>query len=190
MRHLKAGKRLGISTSHRKAMMRNLVTSLLEHGEIRTTITRAKEMRRLTDKMIGLAKRNLATEGGDLHAKRQAMSFLKTKDAYKRLFEEYGSVFADRNGGYTRIYKLGTRLGDNAEMALIQLIGVNSEEVVKAAPKSEAIKEVQADLKSEKKVAKAAKESTKKETVAAEEVEAPAADTSAEEASEEKTKGE
>lgn len=179
MRHLKAGKRLGVSTSHRKAMMRNLVTSLLEHGQIRTTVTRAKEMRRYADKMIGLAKRSAAIDGGDLHAKRQALSFLKSKAAYQRLFEEYGSLFAERNGGYTRIYKLGNRLGDNAEMALIELIGVGSEEESTgkpAAPKAEAIKEVQADLKEEAREAAPAKESTKaeaaKEEAPAEEPEA------------------
>jgi large subunit ribosomal protein L17 len=117
MRHLKAGKRLGVTTSHRKAMMRNLVTALLEHGEIRTTVTRAKEMRKYFDKMIGLGKR------GDLHARRQAMAFVKSKTAVEKLFGEYGSVYGERNGGYTRIYRLGRRLGDNSQMVLIQMVG-------------------------------------------------------------------
>ncbi|OGG99393.1 MAG: 50S ribosomal protein L17 [Candidatus Lambdaproteobacteria bacterium RIFOXYD1_FULL_56_27] len=162
MRHLKAGKRLGVVTSHRKAMIRNLVTSLLEHGQIRTTVTRAKEMRRMTDRMIGLAKRNLATEGGDLHAKRQAMAFLNNKEAYHKLFDQYGELFKDRNGGYTRIYKLGNRLGDNAQVALIQLVGLEGEAVAKKAAKSETIKEVKGELQASQKEAAPKKASTKK----------------------------
>jgi len=159
MRHLKAGKRLGVTTSHRRALMRNIVTSLLEHGQIKTTITRAKEMRKLTDRMIGLAKRSAKVEGGDLHAKRQAMSFLKNKAAYHRLFGEYGELFKDRNGGYTRIYKLGNRLGDNAQMALIQLIGAGEEiEAVEAS--SETATEVASELQ-ETQVEAATQESTK-----------------------------
>ena len=139
MRHLKAGKRLGVTTSHRKAMMRNLVTSLLEHGEIKTTITRAKEMRKYFDKMIGLGKRN------DLHARRQALAFIKSKDVVKKLFDEYGSLYADRNGGYTRIFRIGRRLGDNAEMALIQMVDLKSE----AKPEGKGSKEKITELKEE-----------------------------------------
>jgi len=165
MRHLKAGKRLGVTSSHRKAMMRNLVTSLLEHGQIKTTVTRAKEMRKLADKMIGLAKRSEATEGGDLHAKRQVMSFLNNKESYRRLFEEWGPAFAQRQGGYTRIYKLGNRLGDNTQMALIQLIGFDkAEEVSVKAPKSEVREEVTEALKETQQEAPA-KASTKKAKV-------------------------
>ncbi|MBU3917179.1 50S ribosomal protein L17, partial [bacterium] len=80
MRHLNAGKRLGLTTSHRKALMRNLVTSLLEHGEIKTTVTRAKEMRKYFDKMIGLGKKN------NLHARRQALAFINSKEAIQKLF--------------------------------------------------------------------------------------------------------
>lgn len=162
MRHLKAGKRLGVVTSHRKAMIRNLVTSLLEHGQIRTTVTRAKEMRRATDRMIGLAKRNLTKEGGDLHAKRQAMAFLNNKEAYDKLFGEYGELFKDRNGGYTRIYKLGNRLGDNAQVALIQLVGLEGEAAAKKAAKSETIQEVKGELQASQKEAAPKKASTKK----------------------------
>ena len=143
MRHLKAGKRLGVTTSHRKAMMRNLVTALLEHGEIKTTITRAKEMRKYFDKMIGLGKKQ------DLHARRQALSFITSKEVVKKLFDEYGPLYENRNGGYTRIYKLGRRLGDNAQMALIQMVDLKEEETPakKAAP--EAISEIKSELQSE-----------------------------------------
>ena len=140
MRHLKAGKRLGVTTSHRKALMRNLVTALLEHGEIRTTITRAKEMRKYFDKMIGLGKKN------NLHARRQALSFVKSKDVVKKLFEEYGPLYENRNGGYTRIYRLARRLGDNSQMALIQMVGLDdSVEPVKETA-SETIEEVKEEL--------------------------------------------
>lgn len=127
MRHLKAGKRLGRTTAHRKALMRNLVTSLLKHGQIKTTVTKAKEMRKEFDKMITLAKR------GDLHARRQALAFVQEKNVVAKLFEEFGPLYQDRNGGYTRIYKTGNRLGDNAEMALIQMVDLNEEEAPKKA---------------------------------------------------------
>ncbi|PCI28423.1 MAG: 50S ribosomal protein L17 [SAR324 cluster bacterium] len=142
MRHLKAGKRLGVTTSHRKAMMRNLVTSLLEHGEIKTTITRAKEMRKYFDKMIILGKRNT------LHSRRQALAFVKTKEAMEKLFDEYGPLYQERNGGYTRIYKLGNRLGDNAQLALIQMVDLEN---VGSTPekKDETITAVKEDLKKE-----------------------------------------
>ena len=148
MRHLKAGKRLGVTTSHRKAMMRNLVTSLFEHGQIQTTITRAKEMRKEVDKMIGYGKK------GDLHSRRLALKFVKSKDAMAKLFDEYGPLYKDRNGGYTRILKLGNRLGDNALLALIQLVDVQNEGTNKEAKTTEesevsTIKEVKEELVSE-----------------------------------------
>ncbi len=143
MRHLKAGKRLGVTTSHRKAMMRNLVTSLLEHGEIKTTVTKAKEMRKYFDKMIGLGKRN------DLHAKRQAMSFIKSKEAYNKLFEEYGPLYADRNGGYTRIFRIGHRLGDNAQMALIQMVDLEDKAKAEVKESKEKIEEIKEELQEE-----------------------------------------
>lgn len=145
MRHLKAGKRLGVTTSHRKALMRNLVTSLLEHGEIKTTVTKAKEMRKYFDKMIGLGKKN------NLHARRQALGFVKSKAAIEKLFEEYGPLYEDRNGGYTRIYRIGNRLGDNAEMALIQMVGLSDKESKKEKVKAEkaTIEEVKEELKAE-----------------------------------------
>ncbi len=143
MRHLKAGKRLGVTTSHRKALMRNLVTALLEHGEIKTTITRAKEMRKHFDKMIGLGKRN------DLHAKRQALTFIKSKEAFRKLFEEYGPLYVDRNGGYTRIFRIGRRLGDNAQMALIQMVDLNEEVAGDTKESKESIAEIKEELQAE-----------------------------------------
>ncbi len=124
-------------------MMRNLVTALVEHGEIKTTITRAKEMRKYFDKMIGLGKKQ------DLHSRRQALAFVKSKEAIKKLFDEYGPLYEDRNGGYTRIFRLGQRLGDNAQMALIQMVDIKEGEkpVQKDAP--EAIEEIKSELKSE-----------------------------------------
>lgn len=117
MRHLKAGRRLGVTTAHRRAMMRNLVTSLVEHEQIKCTLARAKELRKPLDKMITLGKR------GDLHARRQALKFVKSKEAMAALFGELAERYKDRNGGYSRIIKLGARrLGDGAEMVIIQLI--------------------------------------------------------------------
>ncbi len=117
MRHLKAGRRLGVTTSHRRAMMRNLITSLIEHEQITCTVARAKELRKPLDKMITLGKR------GDLHARRQALKFIKSKEAMAALFGELAERYKDREGGYSRIIKLGTRrLGDGSHMVIIQLI--------------------------------------------------------------------
>ncbi len=162
MRHLKAGKRLGVTTSHRKAMMRNLVTSLLEHGEIKTTVTKAKEMRKYFDKMIGLGKRN------DLHARRQALSFIKSKEAYNKLFEEYGPLYADRNGGYTRIFRIGHRLGDNAQMALIQMVDIEDKVKAEVQESKEKIEEIKEELQVDStEAAKAGTEETDVEEVKA-----------------------
>ena len=118
MRHLKAGKRLGVTTAHRHAMMRNMVTSIIENGQITCTLARAKEVRKPLDKMIGLGKR------GTLHSRRQALRFVKSKEAMVQLFGDLAERYKDRNGGYCRIIKLGkNRLGDNSEMAIIQLLG-------------------------------------------------------------------
>ena len=117
MRHLKSGRRLGVTTSHRKAMMRNMATSLFENEQITSTTPKAKELRRYVDKMITLGKR------GDLHARRQALRFIKSKQAMKVLFDELPERYASRHGGYTRIIRLGTRkLGDASEMSLILLV--------------------------------------------------------------------
>ncbi len=109
-------RKLGRPTAHRKLMLRNLVTDLLREGRVMTTDTRAKEARKLAEKMITLGKK------GDLHGRRQAMAFLFDEDVVKKLFDEIAPNYADRNGGYTRILKLGPRRGDNAEMVFLDLV--------------------------------------------------------------------
>ncbi len=124
MRHRKSGRKLGRTSSHREAMFRNMITSLFEHERIVTTTPKAKEARRIADKMITLAKR------GDLHAKRQAMSYIRSKDVVAKLFDVIQLQFVDRNGGYTRIIQTGVRQGDAAAMAILELVGY--QEVVEA----------------------------------------------------------
>jgi large subunit ribosomal protein L17 len=117
MRHKKFGRALGRSSAHRSAMFRNMVTSLFEHERIVTTAEKAKEVRPIAEKMITLAKR------GDPHARRQALSFIRSKKVVAKLFDEIGGQFKDRNGGYTRIIRTGVRQGDAATMAIIELVG-------------------------------------------------------------------
>ena len=109
-------RKLGRNSSHRKAMLRNLVTSLLPEGRIQTTHTRAKEVQRIADRMITLGKR------GDLHARRQALAYIYSEDVVTKLFSEYAEKYADRNGGYTRVLKMGPRRGDGAEISIIELV--------------------------------------------------------------------
>ena len=116
MRHLNAGRKLNRSSSHRRAMLRNLVTSLLQHEHLQTTDAKAKEMRGWVDRMITLGKRNT------LHARRQAAAFVRGRDIVKKLFDDIAPRFADRPGGYTRITKLGSRHGDAAPVSLIELV--------------------------------------------------------------------
>ncbi len=116
MRHGKAGKKFGRTSSHRKAMFRNMVTSLLGHERIITTEVKAKEISRLAEKMITLGKR------GDLHARRQAVAFIRSNEVIKRLFSVYAERYKVRQGGYTRILKLEPRPGDNAPMAIVELV--------------------------------------------------------------------
>jgi len=117
MRHKVVGRKLGRNASHRKAMFRNMVTSLLEHERIVTTVPKAKEVRRVAEKMITLGKR------GDLHARRQAMTYIRSKAVVAKLFDDLSEQYADRQGGYTRIIRTGTRNGDAAPMAIIELVG-------------------------------------------------------------------
>ncbi|KAF0187947.1 MAG: LSU ribosomal protein [Desulfobulbaceae bacterium] len=126
MRHRKAGRKLGRTSSHRDAMFRNMVTSLFEHERIVTTTPKAKEARRIADKMITLAKK------GDLHARRQALSYIRSKDIVAKLFEVIHLKFTDRNGGYTRIVQTGIRRGDAAPMAILELVGYQEVVEVKA----------------------------------------------------------
>jgi large subunit ribosomal protein L17 len=116
MRHNVSGRKLNRTTSHRLAMFRNMVTSLLEHGRIYTTIPKAKDLRRFADAMITLGKR------GDLHARRQALAFIREKEVVYKLFNELGPRYQTRPGGYTRIVKVGFRRGDAAPMCLIELV--------------------------------------------------------------------
>ncbi len=109
-------RKLGRTTDHRRAMLRGMVTYLLENGSIETTLMRAKEVRRITEKMITLGKNDT------LHSKRQAFSYITKEDVVNKLFTEIAPSYADRNGGYTRIIKKGPRRGDNAEMAIITLV--------------------------------------------------------------------
>lgn len=109
-------RKLGRDSAHRQAMLRNLVTDLLREGRIQTTEHRAKEARRQAEKMITLGKR------GDLHARRQAMAYIYDESVVSKLFEEIAPKYADRQGGYTRILKLGPRQGDNAEVVFLELV--------------------------------------------------------------------
>ena len=116
MRHRKAHRKLNRSPSHRGAMLRNLVTSLLEHERVRTTDAKAKEARRIAERMITLGKR------GTLHARRRAARVLRSRAVLTKLFDTLGPRYEDRAGGYTRITKLGPRPGDNAAVSLIELL--------------------------------------------------------------------
>ncbi len=129
MRHNKAGRRLGRTTSHRVAMFRNMVTSLFNHEKITTTDSKAKELRSIAEKMITLGKR------GDLHAMRQAASYIRDKSTVTKLFTTIAPRYKDRQGGYTRIIKLSIRQGDNAPVSLIELV---EEELTVKAPTKKA----------------------------------------------------
>ena len=109
-------RKLGRTSDHRKAMLRAMVTFLLENGKIETTVTRAKEVRAMAEKMITIGK------AGDLHSKRQVLSYVTKEDVAKKLFDEIAPKYADRNGGYTKIVKIGPRRGDAAELAIIELV--------------------------------------------------------------------
>ena len=155
MRHRKASSKLNRTTSHRKAMLRNMVTSLFKHERIRTTGAKAKELRRWADHIITLAKR------GDLHARRQALSIIRGKGVVHKLFAEANERFGDSAGGYTRVVKLGRRAGDAAPMSLVELLvpeaGVKKKTKKKAGKpaaekkKTKVDKKAAAETKEEKK---------------------------------------
>ncbi|MFA5658567.1 MAG: 50S ribosomal protein L17 [Oscillospiraceae bacterium] len=109
-------RKLGRATDHRKAMLRAMVTYLLEKGKIETTVTRAKEVSAMTEKMITIGKTS------DLHSKRQVLAYVTKESVAKKLFDEISPKYAERNGGYTRVIKIGPRRGDAAEMAIIELV--------------------------------------------------------------------
>lgn len=127
MRHNKSGNRLSRTTSHRQAMIRNMVTSLLQHERIVTTTAKAKEVRKVADKMITLAKR------GDLHARRQALSVVRDKAVVAKLFDTLSNDYMERQGGYTRIIRTGNRLGDAASMAILELVNYQEKAEAPAA---------------------------------------------------------
>ncbi len=131
MRHLKAGRRLSRTTEHRQAMLRNLVTALLEHERVETTSAKAKEVRQWAEQIITLAKR------GDLHARRQSLSVVRSKKVVAKLFGELRERYLERPGGYTRIIPFGLRLGDGASLSVIELVG-RPEKLPKAQKKKAA----------------------------------------------------
>jgi large subunit ribosomal protein L17 len=116
MRHQRTGKKLGRDSAHRKALYSNLAGALIEHGRVRTTVAKAKAVRPIAEQMITLGRR------GDLHARRQALAYLRSQDVVHKLFSEVAPRFADRPGGYSRIVKIGPRQGDSAEMAYLELV--------------------------------------------------------------------
>ncbi len=136
MRHRNAGFKLGRNTSHRRALLRNLATSVIQEDRVETTVAKAKAVRPHIEKMITLGKR------GDLHARRQALSFLQTDRAVTRLFDEVAKRYHDRNGGYLRIIRTGFQQGDGADKAFIELLGAEKQLEVK--------RQKRADLKAKK----------------------------------------
>jgi large subunit ribosomal protein L17 len=130
MRHQRAGRKLGRDSAHRKALYANLAAGLIEHGRIKTTEAKAKEVRPIVEKMITLGKR------GDLAAHRQAVAFLRSKSVTHKLFSDVAPRFADRPGGYTRVVKLGPRQGDAAPMAYLELVDYTPDRVPAAPARS------------------------------------------------------
>src|SRR4051794_17965117 len=116
MRHARSGKKLGRDMAHRKALYANLAGAVIEHGRIKTTVTKAKAVKPIAEQLITLGRR------GDLHARRQAVAFLRSKEIVHKLFAEVGPAFAERPGGYLRITRIGPRQGDAAEMAYLELV--------------------------------------------------------------------
>ena len=143
MRHLKSGRKLNRTSAHRKALLRNLVTSLLEYEHVRTTDAKAKELRRVADRMITLGKR------GSLHARRQAAAYIRRRSVVAKLFSEVAERFRERPGGYTRIVKIGTRHGDAAPMSVIELTDRGESAKAEAEKKRER-RARRADKKAEK----------------------------------------
>jgi len=132
MRHRKAGYKLGRNTSHRRALLRNLVTSILMEDRVETTVTKAKAARPHVEKMITLGKK------GDVHSRRQALAFLQTREAVTRLFDTVAPRYGDRAGGYLRITRSGFQRGDGAEKAFLELLGAEHELDEKREKRAEA----------------------------------------------------
>ena len=161
MRHRYFTFKIGRSSAHRTAMIGNQVSSLIMLGQIKTTIVKAKQTRRVAEKMITYAKK------GDLHHRRLAISKIRDEDAVKKLFSEIAPKYADRKGGYTRIIRVGQRLGDAAEMCILQLVGEGN--AIKPAKKKKSAAKKTAENQSPKKGAVSKKTAATAETEKAEE---------------------
>jgi large subunit ribosomal protein L17 len=156
MRHLKTGRKLNRTSSHRKALFRNMAASLLEHESIKTTNPKALELRRVADRLISLAKRNTAD---NTHAMRLAFAYLRDKEVVKKLFTDIGTRYAEIEGGYTRVLKIGRRKGDAAPMAIIELTQKREKkEIAKEDTILDKAKKVMKGKKSVKKADKPKKE--------------------------------
>ena len=136
-------RKLGRPTAHRNAMLRGMVTLLLENGQIETTLTRAKEVRSMAEKMITLGKKNT------LASRRAALAYITKEDVVSKLFTDIAPLYADRQGGYTQIFKMGPRRGDAAEMAIVKLIGVTPVAEEKPAEEEKPAKKKKASKKTE-----------------------------------------
>jgi large subunit ribosomal protein L17 len=132
VRHARSGKKLGRDMAHRKALYANLAGAVIEHGRIKTTVTKAKAVKPIAEQLITLGRR------GDMHARRQAVAFLRSKEIVHKLFAEVGPAFAERPGGYLRITRIGPRPGDSAEMAYLELVDTPLVFKTKAPPVTEA----------------------------------------------------
>jgi large subunit ribosomal protein L17 len=159
MRHLKAGRKLNRTSSHRKALFRNLAAALLHHESIKTTNPKALELRRVADRLISLAKRNGAES---THAMRLAFAYLRDKDVVKKLFTDIGARYAEISGGYTRVLKLGRRKGDAAPMAIIEL--TQKKEQTEAKDEKKAKKEPKAKRQEKQPKKESEKKAVKKES--------------------------
>ncbi len=153
MRHLKTGRKLNRTSSHRRALFRNLAAALLQHESIRTTNPKALELRKVADRLISLAKRNSADS---THAMRLAFAYLRDKDVVKKLFADIGGRYAEISGGYTRVLKIGRRKGDAAPMAIIEL--TQKKEAKEEVKEEKKAGKAKAKAKTEQKAAKAKKE--------------------------------
>jgi large subunit ribosomal protein L17 len=143
MRHLKAGKRLGRTSAHRLALYRNLVAELVKRDRIETTDAKAKELRRIADRMVTLGKQ------GTLAARRRAAAYMRSPQAVSRLFAEVAPRFSDRPGGYTRVTKLGLRTGDAAPMSIIEFTGTSEDLEPKKKPRRKAAAKAKAEAEAE-----------------------------------------
>ncbi len=151
MRHRKKVKKLGRPVGHRKALLRNLASQIIQHHEIKTTLAKAKAARSFVERLITYAKHDT------VHHRRLAFKHLQNRTLVKKLFDEIGPAFEDRNGGYTRVIKLGQRRGDGAEMAILQLVGFETS-IVEAAPKGKKKKAAPKKVEAEKAVTEKAEE--------------------------------